>query len=121
MFTRQIILHKFQTEAARADVEKHVSKSQISVLLKEIKNTGEKLTLRDCTKLRESVGKLRSVLAEQNSKMQNKKAANLAKIDVHIGKIISNQLDTRSILKSVIPESSGTAKKQFYSLTRTNL
>ncbi|MFP2470658.1 hypothetical protein ACLEUK_21565 [Pseudescherichia vulneris] len=94
------IVNKFHAEAVTASVNGHVSKSQINGLLTEIKNTDQKLTLNDCTKMRESVGALRGVLIEQNSKMQNKKAADLAKIDAHLREIISSQLETKSILKT---------------------
>lgn len=100
------IVKQFQTEAATASVKAHVSKSQITGLLKVVKNTDQKVTLDDCTKMRESIGKLRGILIEQNSKMQNSKAANLAKIDAHLGEIISSQLETKSILKTATPKSS---------------
>lgn len=104
------IIHKFQTEAARAGVDDHVSKRQISGLLKEIKNTGEKLTLQDCAKLRESVGKLRDTLAEQGSKMLKIKSANLDKIGQEISKI-SSQLKPESILKNTVSGAGESAKK----------
>ena len=99
------IVNRFHTEAATAGVNEHVSKSQISGLLKAITNTDENLTIDDCKKMRESVGELRRILVNQNSKMQNKKAAGLAKIDGQLGKIINNQLEVKSILKKGTTES----------------
>lgn len=92
------IVNRFHTEAATAGVNEHVSKKQISGLLTAIKNTNEKLTIADCNKMKQSVGTLRCILAEQNSKMLTKKEARLDQIDAKLDGIINSQL--KSILKN---------------------
>lgn len=91
----------FNAHVEAASVNEHISKSQISSMLKGVKNTPDKLTETDYTSIKKSIGYLRFTLQNQNSKMRAKKESNLDKVEKRVDSIYPKQLQKEAVANAI--------------------